>query len=276
MVMLNKTPLVSIIMPVYNDYLFLDDAINSIFNQTYQNFELVICNDGSTNKRTIEILKKWSAKDLRIKVINNENNLGISFSLNRLLKNTKGLYIARMDADDISLPNRLEREIKFLEDNPDISFVSCGANIIDENNIVSGTIIHTERPTFRNVVEKNCFIHPATMFKAEVFESFIVYEENQKAHIGRCEDYIMWCSLFEHGFIGANISDILFQYRESIENIKKRTRVSNKHKFLVKKELYKKYKEVKPRKRFLFISFLKAFLPSSIVLKIHNKTSKIK
>lgn len=274
--MSNKTPFVSVIMPVYNDYLFLDDAISSILNQTYQNFELIICNDGSTDHRTNEILTKWSSQDARIRLINNENNSGISFTLNKLIKNSKGLYIARMDADDISLPNRLERELQFLEDNPDVSFVSCNANIINENSTLSGIITHKEHPTFRDVVEKNCFIHPATMFRVEVFGPFTVYEENQTAHIGRCEDYIMWCSLFEHGFVGANISDTLFQYRESSDNIKKRTRISNKYKYLVKKDLYKKYKDVKPRKRFLIISFLKTLLPGSIVSKIHFKTSKTK
>ena len=106
-------PTVSVIMGIYNCEKTLSDAIDSIINQTYSDWELIMCDDGSTDN-TYQIATKYSEKDNRITVIKNDTNSGLAFSLNHCLKYAKGEYVARMDADDISLPNRFEKQVAFL------------------------------------------------------------------------------------------------------------------------------------------------------------------
>ena len=117
-------PRVSVIMPVYNSENFLKESISSILNQTFSDFELLIGEDGSTD-RSIEIIREFS--DDRIRVIRNEKNLGIPRTLNRMIQASKGEYIARQDSDDISLPARLAKQVDFLDKNPEIGL--CGTNI---------------------------------------------------------------------------------------------------------------------------------------------------
>ena len=114
-----NNPLVSVIIPAYNANGFLSDAINSILNQTYKNLEIIIVDDGSTDE-TPKILKIFAKKDQRIKIIRNKRNLNIANSLNIGIKSAKGNYIARMDADDISLPHRIKNQMNYLHKHPEI------------------------------------------------------------------------------------------------------------------------------------------------------------
>jgi len=120
-----KIPRLTVIMPAYNAEKFLEESISSILKQTFSDFELLIGDDGSTD-RTMEIIRSFS--DERIIVIRNEKNLGIANTLNRLIEASRGEYIARQDSDDISLPKRLEKQVDFLDKNPEIGL--CGTQII--------------------------------------------------------------------------------------------------------------------------------------------------
>ena len=127
-----KQPLVSVIMGIYNTAKSLPDSIESILNQTYKNWELIMCDDCSTDN-TFEVANFYAEKYSNIKVIKNEKNMRLAYSLNQCLKEAKGEYIARMDADDISMPFRFEKQVEFLNDNPE--FMCVGSTIIpfDEN-----------------------------------------------------------------------------------------------------------------------------------------------
>ena len=126
-----KNPKVTVLMSVYNGEKYLQEAIDSILEQTFKDFEFLIINDGSTDK-TGEILESYH--DLRIKIINNEKNIGLTKSLNKGLKLARGEYIARQDADDISMPERLEKEVEFLETHQDYAVVGAFAKIINKNS----------------------------------------------------------------------------------------------------------------------------------------------
>ena len=128
-------PSISVIMAVYNGMPYLKDAVKSILNQSYKNFEFIIVNDASTDG-TFKYLK--NLKDKRIKLIDNLKNLGLAASLNKALTASKGSYIARMDADDVCLPNRLVIQLDYLEHNPQISLCGCWVNLIDKNGKVIG------------------------------------------------------------------------------------------------------------------------------------------
>ena len=124
--------IVSVVMSVYNSEKYLPEAIESILNQTYTNFEFIIINDGSTDN-SLRIIKEYANKDKRIIVISRENK-GLIFSLNEGIEVSKGKYIIRMDADDISLPNRLKIQLDFMEKNKDIAICGTVAITFDENN----------------------------------------------------------------------------------------------------------------------------------------------
>ncbi|MBN1044497.1 MULTISPECIES: glycosyltransferase [unclassified Clostridium] len=125
--------LVSVVMPVYNSEIYLNEAIESILNQTYKNFEFIIINDGSTDN-SLEKIEHYMKKDSRIKLINRENK-GLVYSLNEGINFAKGKYIARMDADDISLPERLEKQLDYMYENRDVSILGTLVDIIGSADI---------------------------------------------------------------------------------------------------------------------------------------------
>src|SRR5690606_28917246 len=112
-----REPLVTVFMPVYNSEQYIREALESILNQTYQNLDILLVDDGSTD-RSVEIIKSY--QDTRIRLIQNEKNMGIPYTRNVGLKEAKGKYIAIMDSDDIAVSNRIERQIQYLETNPHI------------------------------------------------------------------------------------------------------------------------------------------------------------
>ncbi len=192
-------------MPVYNGELFLKEAIDSILNQTYSDFELIILNDGSTD-RTEQIILSYS--DPRIRYVKNSVNLQIVETLNRGIDLAKGKYIARMDADDISLTHRFEKQVNFLEQHKDISV--CGSKI---RRFYDGKLWKSKSyPEYSNRIRATLLIecavaHPTVMVRREFFESNIYDSEFNKA-----EDYALW-ALGEQSSKFHNLPEILLHYR---------------------------------------------------------------
>ena len=119
-----ESPKISVVMPVLNGEKYLAEAIESILNQTFQDFEFIIVDDGSTDQ-TPEILRSYANKDSRIQIVTNPINRGIGYSRNRGIALSRGEYIANMDADDLCLPERFEKQVRFLDSHPDIAKKSC-------------------------------------------------------------------------------------------------------------------------------------------------------
>lgn len=200
------SPKVSVIMSVYNDERFIHDAVESILRQTFQDFEFIIINDGSTD-RTYEILSSF--KDERIRVFNQENR-GLTFSLNRCLSLARGEYIARMDGDDISMPERFSREISFLEEKPSIGLVGTFAYRIDTQGRKIGLSTYkTEPKEIRENLWIDCpFCHTSVMFRKSCIDKIGGYRER----VGPAEDLDLWFRITEH-FDGANIPEALHSFR---------------------------------------------------------------
>lgn len=129
--------LVSVLMPVYNVEKYVAEALESIRNQTYKNIEIIVVDDGSTDN-TYEIVKEISSFDPRIVLLRNEKNSKIVKTLNKAFSHSRGSYIARMDGDDVSSPDRIERKVRFLEQHPDYHLVGCSVNAISENGELLG------------------------------------------------------------------------------------------------------------------------------------------
>jgi glycosyltransferase involved in cell wall biosynthesis len=196
-------------MSVYNGATYLEDAINSILQQTYANFELIIVNDASTDA-TPEILQKFD--DCRIRVLTNSENLGLTKSLNRGIGAARGRYIARMDADDLSLPHRLERQWQFLEEHPDFALVGSSYYQIDENgHILSLIRVLTADSDLRaGLRQQNWFGHGSVMMRRKAVQQMNGYDEQ----FTYAQDYDLWLRLSEH-FEVANLEEPLYCWRAS-------------------------------------------------------------
>lgn len=147
---IDKEPVVSVIMGVYNqcNQVELLQAVNSILAQTFKDFEFIIYDDGSVEK-SAEYIRNLIYLDRRIRVIRNEENMGLAFSLNQCIGEARGKYLARMDADDISLPDRLKREVDFLERHAEYAWVGSNAGVFD-NETIWGTLVMAKEPNQYN------------------------------------------------------------------------------------------------------------------------------
>lgn len=212
--------LISVIMPVYNIKSFdiISQSIKSILNQSYKNFEFIICDDGS-NDDTFCYIKKFEKIDDRIKIIKNNKNFGLSYSLNRCIAASKGLYIARMDADDISLPDRLEKQYKYLKKNSSLDFVGSYSYLLRSlNTEVIGINKVPITPNKKNFLFGTPFIHPTLMIKKNIYSSLGGY--NCDENVLLVEDYEFFMRAYYHNYKGANIPEPLIKYRTS-ENRRK-------------------------------------------------------
>ena len=205
-------PRVSILMPVYNAEQYLVQAIDSIINQTFTDWELIIINDGSTD-HSKTIVSRFT--DLRIRYYENESNLKLIKTLNKGIDLCQGEYIARMDADDIAMPDRLQIQVDFMDKHP--LHIMCGTNahIIDNDGNKTGYIRNLTDNDFLqiNLLFSDPFIHPSMLIRREILETNR-YDEYYK-HV---EDYELWCRIAPLGQV-ANIDKDLLQYRWHESNV---------------------------------------------------------
>lgn len=200
-----NAPKISVVMSCYNAEKYLRPAIDSILNQTFCDFEFIIWNDGSTDS-TEEIIKSYS--DSRIRYFYHENT-GLGRALNLACKEALGEYIARMDADDIALPNRFEKEVEFLDKHEDYILVSSAVNYIDEGgNYLGRSFPYTWDKIIKRVVFKTSLIvHPAVMYRRDAYCSSSEYMD-----ILGGEDRVLWGRMINYGKY-KNLSIPLLNYR---------------------------------------------------------------
>ena len=206
--------LISVIMPVYNAEHYVSEAVESVLNQTYKNFEFIVIDDFSTDN-TYSILEKYAKADGRIRLFRNERNLQQAETTNFGIKQSKGEYIARIDADDISIPSRLARQIEFLENNPEIgvcgSWYKSFSNDIDKAIEVVKLKTKPEDIKIQMYLFQNELANPSTMMRRSVF-SKIQYDINVG---GYAEDWHIWIKMLDEKIKLANIDEFLLHYRIS-------------------------------------------------------------
>ncbi|MCX5914114.1 MAG: glycosyltransferase [Deltaproteobacteria bacterium] len=201
-------PEISVLMPTFNNARFLSYSIPSILNQSIEDFEFIIIDDGS-NDGSGDLLEEYAQKDKRIKLIRNENNMGIVFSLNRGLQNCQGEYIVRMDADDISLRDRLQKQIEVMQADPGIAVLGAALSYIDASGNELGMI---RRCTVnKSLIMQNPLLHPTVVIRKSYLKSHgLGYLEKYRF----AEDYFLWLQLSRVGRLAA-IDDIVLKYRLS-------------------------------------------------------------
>lgn len=171
-------PLISVVMSVYNGERYLSQSIESILGQTFTNFKFIIIDDGSKDN-SLKIIKEYRYKDDRIKVIENKKNIGLPSSLNKGIKIAKGKYIARQDADDISLPNRLDAQYKYMENHPEIDILGSDCCRIDiEGNTFSESTFDVFNVEALLQSAATIFAHGTAFIRREVFEDVGLYNES--------------------------------------------------------------------------------------------------
>jgi glycosyltransferase involved in cell wall biosynthesis len=188
-------PEISVVMAVYNGGDFLKKSISSILGQTFKNFELIIVNDGSTDG-SLNIISTFSNNDDRIVVINNIKNQGLTKSLNLGCKKAKGEYIARQDADDISIETRLDEQLSFMSNAHDIVLLGSRVNEINGKHKVLGRYFNEEE-IVKRIKLQNPLIHSSVLIKAKVFKSIGFYNESYRTS----QDFDAWIRLSKIGKI---------------------------------------------------------------------------
>jgi glycosyltransferase involved in cell wall biosynthesis len=238
--------LISIILPVYNGETYLEDSIKSILNQTYQNFELIIINDGSTDSSHLIIEKFLKSNKI---IYKSRKNKGLVNTLNEGIKLSSGNYIARMDQDDISYPKRLEKQLNFMQKN-NIDVCGTSYQVINEQGKIIKTV-ESHKNNFEIILSAMMvpFIHPSVMFRNIFKEKNIFYGNNNKM---QAEDYDLWIRLIKMNLVFGNTDEILIKYR--LIN----TSMTSVNHIKIYKEVYKTCKKFnKEYKEELLISFMK-------------------
>lgn len=214
---------ISILMGIYNCEKTLNEAVDSVLAQTEEDWELILCDDGSCDQ-TLTIAREYAKQyPGKIRLLENGKNLGLQKTLNRCLDAAEGHYIARMDGDDISLPERLEKERRFLDDHPEITLVSCPMHYFDDTGIwKTGTA--TAFPQPEDFVDGTPFCHAPCMVRADALRAVKGYRE--EPWVTRAEDYDLWFRMYAAGCRGANLAEPLYMMRDD-ENAYRRRTFSN-------------------------------------------------
>ncbi len=237
-----KTPKISVLMPVYNAEKYLAESIESILNQTCTDFEFLIMDDGSTDSSS-QILKNYAKWDSRIKLFHQQNK-GIVDSLNTLIDKAKAPFIARMDADDISLPKRLEEQYKFMKKNKDTVLLGCMCKIFkegDPKNFGHNTAFEEDfmNRWFLSIIP--AFMHSAVLIKKEALINCGKYKKDEYP----AEDYGLWIRLKRFGKI-TTLMETLMSYRItssgiSAKNFKKQIKVRDRLNLVNLEDIYKNH-----------------------------------
>lgn len=201
-------PKISVIMPVYNSEKYLREAMDSILNQTFSDFEFIIIDDGSSDTSP-EIVRSYD--DPRIRFYQNEHNMGVAATLNRGLDLAVGEYIARMDSDDISLPERFEKQVKYMDGHMEVGVCGGAVYLFDGKRDYKVRTFSTEDYQVAVDLVFNCaLVHPTAMIRSSILsEESIRYQLEFEG----CEDYRLWCGLIRCDAI-TNLPDILLHYRK--------------------------------------------------------------
>ncbi len=208
------SPAISVVMSVYNGKKYLQESVDSILNQTCKDFEFIVVNDGSTDD-SLDMLLEYQAKDNRLLIVT-QSNIGLTRSLNRGIRLADSEFIARQDADDISLPKRFERQLDYMKTHTEVAVVGCLGDFFNVNGILRTTKTpkYSREGIKRHLVRKNLFMHGSAMVRKSCLEKVGFYRE----FFRHAQDYDLWLRLSQYFDIDI-LSEHLYQYRVTAEAI---------------------------------------------------------
>jgi len=263
----------SVILPVYNAEKYIAEAIESILTQSYQDFEFIIINDGSTD-RSLDIIQSYADQDSRIQLVSRDNK-GLIFTLNEAISLAKGDFIARMDADDISLPNRFEQQIKYLDEHPKTAVVGTGYRYMDEAGVVGDkrNVFTAFEDIKASFYFTNPIAHPSVMINYRLLGSEYCYLEQYKT----IEDLELWFRISANHEI-VNLAEVLLHYRvldSSITGSNLQLQISSAAKMVASKKPLSHFDDGLELARITYSyttnsSTYSEFLKACLKLNIHN------
>ena len=258
-------------MGIYNCASTLSEAIECILAQTYTNWELIMCDDGSKDD-TVNVAEGYAHNySDKIKLLKNEKNMGLNYTLNRCLQEADGEYIARMDGDDICNKVRFEKEIEYLESHPEIAWVSCHMELYDETGGF-GIIKFKEAPVLKDFLKASQFCHGGCMMRTDVLKELGGYTISDD--FLRVEDYELWVRLYLAGYKGYNLQEILYSMRDDRNAVKRRTLKNRKNESRVIRKVCKEGHFPFYSRFYAWIPIIKWFIPSFIYKMVHKKNRK--
>lgn len=264
-------PKVSVIMGVYNCERYLRECIDSILAQTYTDWEFVICDDCSTDS-TNDILREYKEKyPDKFVILKNEVNSKLAYSLNRCIEAAHGEYMARMDGDDMSMPDRFEKQVNFLDAHPEYAVVGALTTLFDENGDF-GTAKYPEEPDKFSLKNASPFGHGNIMMRKSAYEKIGAYTVSELTK--RSQDYEMWFRFYAAGFRGYNIQEPLVRFRDNHDASSRRTARVRINAFKMEIRGYRLLHYPLRYYPYAFIQLLKIFVPKDIVYALHKKRSK--
>ena len=211
---------ISIIMGIYNCAGTLQEAVDSIINQTYKEWELIMCDDCSTDD-TLQIALQYRNKyPEKIIVLRNKRNRRLAYSLNHCLTKASGEFIARMDGDDISLPDRFEKQIKYLREHPEIDLVGTAVQRFNEEGMAD-IVYAVDSPDYYTLRRRIPFHHATIVARRYVYDKLNGYTVAERTK--RAQDYDLWFRFYHEGFQGSNLKEPLYLMREDAAAIRRRT-----------------------------------------------------
>lgn len=262
-----KNPVISVIMGIYDCGDTLSEAIECIVHQTFADWELIMCDDGS-NDDTYEIAISYKEKyPEKIIVLQNEKNRGLNYTLNKCLKQAKGKYIARMDGDDRCDKERFAIEINVLEKEPEIAIVSTDMEFFDESG-VWGKISHPEYPVPEDFVKESPFCHAPCMVKREAYMKVKGYSVSDK--LLRVEDYHLWIKMYKCGYRGKNIHKCLYQMRDDRNAYSRRSFKNRLNEYYVKRLAIRTFRLKKWNYLLALRPIIVGLLPNCVYDKLHK------
>lgn len=264
MIAVNKK--ISVIMATYNCEKTVEKAIESIIAQTYTDWVMIICDDGSTDG-TYQILKAYEERyPDKFVIIKNDGNRKLPYSLNHCLEHVETELVARMDGDDWSTPDRFEKQVSYLCAHPEIDLVGTGVTVSDgEKKLAS--IIKVPTPTRDTMLRQNAFSHATIMTYKRVYDALGGYSLDPT--VLRVEDVDLWCRFLAAGFKGYNLPDELYVILEDVNAVKRRTLQARLNSARTRSRGYKLmgfrgFVCYKP-----YTNVLKAFVPTALYQKLH-------
>ena len=221
---------ISVIMGIYNCASTLVEALDSLYAQTYQSFNIILCDDGSTDD-TYQVAADYAAEHDNIILIRNDKNMGLNYTLNHCLEYADTEFVARMDGDDISLPTRFEEEVKFLDTHPDYAIVTTPMKYFDEGGVFREGRGDRE-PKLTDFPKASPFCHAPCMVRKEAYDAVDGYTVAD--NLLREEDYHLWIKMYLKGFRGYTLPEPLYMMRDDRHAARRRNFKARKNEAYVK------------------------------------------
>lgn len=267
--MQNKTPAISVIMGIYNCAHTLQSALDSLYAQTFQDFEIILCDDGSSDN-TYEVALKNKNDHGNVVLLRNETNKGLNETLNNCLSVARGKYIARMDGDDICASTRFEKEINFLDSHQEYAIVSTSMTYFDDTGIFGKSAPVEGEPSLKAFVSGTPFCHAPCMVRREAYIDVGGYTVNK--WLLRHEDYNLWTKMYAKGYRGYRLPEYLYSMRDDRNASKRRNFKGRINGIYARWIAYKTiHIPLSGFLKFSIVSIIKGILPIQIYEYFHKR-----